>query len=394
VNAATDSVTPEPAANGGANGKRRRIMLTLLAILLLAGGIWAALEYFVFSLREKTDDAYVTGNQVRVSSQLPGTVVEVFVRNTSRVKAGQTLLTLDATDAQQALDRAAATLGQTVRQVRAQQAQSSQFDASITARELELRRAEEDLAQREPLLAEQAVAGEEVRHARDAVALARARLAEVRQQSQAARALVDEVPVHQNPAVLAAAVAYREAWLALQRTRIVAPIDGYVAQRSVQLGQRIAPGEPLLSIVPLQDVWIEANFKEGQLRHLRIGQPARVITDVYGGGIEFHGRVIGLSAGTGAAFSLLPPQNASGNWIKVVQRVPVKIALRAEELARHPLRIGLSTTTTVDTRDRSGEVLAAEPDADIHENTASYQQDLAAAEAAAAAVIRANSGRR
>jgi membrane fusion protein (multidrug efflux system) len=216
----------------------------------------------------------------------------------------------------------------------------------------------------------------------------------VRQQSQAARALVDEVPVHQNPAVLAAAVAYREAWLALQRTRIVAPIDGYVAQRSVQLGQRIAPGEPLLSIVPLQDVWIEANFKEGQLRHLRIGQPARVITDVYGGGIEFHGRVIGLSAGTGAAFSLLPPQNASGNWIKVVQRVPVKIALRAEELARHPLRIGLSTTTTVDTRDRSGEVLAAEPDADIHENTASYQQDLAAAEAAAAAIIRANSGRR
>jgi membrane fusion protein (multidrug efflux system) len=394
VSAATDPVTTEPAAHGSANGKRRRIMLTLVAILLVAGATWAVLEHFVFSLREKTDDAYVTGNQVRVSSQLPGTVVEVFVRNTSRVKAGQTLLTLDATDAQQALDRAAATLGQTVRQVRAQQAQSSQFDATITSRELELRRAEEDLAQREPLLAEQAVAGEEVRHARDAVALARARLAEVRQQSLAARALVDEVPVQDNPAVLAAAVAYREAWLALQRTRIVAPIDGYVAQRSVQLGQRIAPGEPLLSIVPLQDVWVEANFKEGQLRNLRIGQPARVITDVYGGGIEFHGHVIGLSAGTGAAFSLLPPQNASGNWIKVVQRVPVKIALRAEDLAKHPLRIGLSTTTTVDTHDRSGQVLAAEPDAQIHENTVSYQQDLATAEAAATAIIRANSGRR
>jgi membrane fusion protein (multidrug efflux system) len=368
-------------------------MLILATVFLLAGAGWFALEHFVLSLREKTDDAYVTGNQVRVSSQLAGTVVEVFVRNTSRVKAGQVLLKLDPTDAQQALDRAAAALGQTVRQVRQQHAQSSQFDATIVARELELKRAEEDLAQREPLLAEQAVAGEEVRHARDAVALARAQLAQTREQATAARALVDAVPVAKNPAVLSASSAYKEAWLALQRTQIVSPIDGYVAQRSVQLGQRIAPGEGLMSIVPLQDVWIEANFKEGQLRNLRIGQPARVVTDVYGGDVVFHGRVIGLSAGTGAAFSLLPPQNASGNWIKVVQRVPVKIALDPAELAKSPLRIGLSTTTTIDTHDRSGVVLAAEPVSDIHENTASYQQDLAAAEAAAQAIIRANSGR-
>ena len=174
----------------------------------------------------------------------------------------------------------------------------------------------------------------------------------------------------------------------------MSPIDGFVAQRRVQLGERIAPGEPLLTIIPLQDVWVEANFKEGQLRHLRIGQPARIVTDVYGRSIEFHGRVIGLSAGTGAAFSLLPPQNASGNWIKVVQRVPVQIALHAEELARHPLRIGLSTTTTVDTQDRSGMVLAAEPVSDIHENTVSYAQDMAAAKAAADAIIRANAGGR
>lgn len=386
--------SPAPEAAAHVNGKRWRIMATLLAIFLVAGAIWGSLEYFVFSLREKTDDAYVTGNQVRISSQLNGTVVEVFVRNTSRVKAGQMLLAIDPTDAQQALDRAAAALAQTVRQVRSQQAQSSQFDATIAARQLELRRAEQDLAQREPLLAEQAVAGEEVRHARDAVALARAELAQAEQQARSARALVDDVPLVDNPAVLAASAAYREAWLALQRTRIVSPIDGFVAQRSVQLGQRIAPGEPLMSIIPLQDVWIEANFKEGQLRHLRIGQPARVVTDVYGGDVEFHGRVIGLSAGTGAAFSLLPPQNASGNWIKVIQRVPVKIALQPEELARHPLRIGLSTTTTVDTRDRSGVALAAEPATDIHENTTSYQQDMAAAKAAADAIIRANLGRR
>jgi len=388
------TLPPPPPASGNGNSKRRRILLTLLAIFLLAGAIWGALEYFVFSLREKTDDAYVTSNQVRISSQLTGTVIDVFVRNTSRVKAGQVLLKIDPTDAQQALDRAAAALGQTVRQVRSQQAQSSQFDATITSRELELRRARQDLAEREPLLADQAIAGEEVRHARDAVELAQAQLAQAQQQARAARALVDDVPLVDNPAVLAAAASYREAWLALQRTSIVSPIDGFIAQRSVQLGQRIAPGEPLLTIIPLQDVWVEANFKEGQLRHLRIGQPARVISDIYGSSFEYHGRVIGLSAGTGAAFSLLPPQNASGNWIKVVQRVPVKIALEREEVARHPLRVGLSTTTLVDTRDRSGTVLAAEPVSDIHENTSSYAQDMAAAKAAADAIIRANSGRR
>ncbi len=386
--------TPTAAPVAPTNGKRKRILLTLLTVFLVAGAGWLALEYFVFALREKTDDAYVTGNQVRIASQLPGTVVEVFVRNTSRVKAGQVLLSLDPTDAQQALDRAAAALGQTVRQVRSQQAQSSQYDATISARQLELRRAEQDLAEREPLLADQAVAGEEVRHARDAVALARAQLAQAEQQARAARALVDDVPLVDNPAVLAAAASYREAWLALQRTRIVSPIDGFVALRSVQLGQRIATGEPLMTIIPLQDVWLEANFKESQLRNLRIGQPARIVSDVYGGAVEFHGRVIGLSAGTGAAFSLLPPQNASGNWIKVVQRVPVKIALDRGELARHPLRIGLSTTAWVDTHDRSGMVLAAEPTSDIHENTSSYAQDMAAAKAAADAIIRANSGRR
>ncbi|HYP79559.1 MAG TPA: HlyD family efflux transporter periplasmic adaptor subunit, partial [Steroidobacteraceae bacterium] len=299
MSSTADSIPATPAPNG----KRRRILLTIASVILVLALIWVALEIFVFSKREKTDDAYVTGNQVRISAQLSGTVVEVFVRNTSRVAAGQVLLTLDPTDAQQAVERASAALAQAVRQVRQQQAQSSQFDSTIAARELELQRAEQDLAQREPLLAEQAVAGEEVRHARDAVSLARAQLAQAREQSRAARALVDDLPVSENPAVLAARAAYKDAWLSLQRTRVVAPIDGFIALRSVQLGQRIAPGEPLMSIVPLQDVWIEANFKEGQLRHLRIGQAASITTDVYGGSVEFHGHVIGLSAGTGSAFS-------------------------------------------------------------------------------------------
>jgi membrane fusion protein (multidrug efflux system) len=272
-------------------------------------------------------------------------------------------------------------------------AQAVQYDSQIATRELELAQAEQDLAQREPLLAEKAIAGEEVRHARNAVALARTALQQARTQAAAAQALVDHVSLEQNPAVLAAAAAYKDAWLQAQRATIVAPAGGFIAQRSVQLGQRIAPGEPLMTIIPLQDVWLEANFKEKQLRHLRIGQSARIVTDLYGGDVVFHGHVIGLSAGTGAAFSLLPPQNAAGNWIKITQRVPVKIALDAHELAAHPLRLGLSTSTTIDTHDRSGPVLAADPVSDVHETTASYALDPAAADQAALKIIRSNAGR-
>jgi membrane fusion protein (multidrug efflux system) len=387
----SEATTPTATAENG-NGKRRRIMLTIAGIFITLGIAWVMLDILVLSKREKTDDAYVTGNQVRISAEVTGTVVEVFVRNTSKVEAGQPLLRLDDTDAKQQLARAAAELARTVRQVRVQQAQAVQFDAAITERQLQLARAQEDLAKREPLLAQQAVAGEEVRHAREAVQLAQAGLTQARQQSAAARALVAGVALDQNPAVVAASTAYQDAWLSLHRTTVVAPITGYIAQRSVQLGQRIAPGEPLLTIIPLADVWLEANFKEGQLRHLRIGQPVKVVADVYGGDVVFHGKVIGLSAGTGAAFSLLPPQNASGNWIKVVQRVPVKIALDPKELAEHPLRLGLSTTTTVDTHDRSGTVLAQNPVSDIHEQTSSYSRDLAAASAEAQKIIRANAG--
>jgi membrane fusion protein, multidrug efflux system len=375
------------------DGKRRRILLIITAVLLVLGGAWTALEVLVFSQREKTDDAYVTGNQIRVSSQVAGTVIEVFARNTSRVEAGQVLLRLDDADARQALERAAADLAQAVRQVRQQMAQSVQYDAMIPVRELELEKAQQDLAQREPLLAEQAVAGEEVRHARNAVALARAALRQTQEQANAARTLVDQVTLEQNPTVLAAAAAYKDAWRQVQKSTIVAPAGGFIAQRSVQLGQRIAPGEPLMTIIPLQDVWLEANFKEKQVRNLRIGQQVRIVSDLYGGDVVFHGRVIGLSAGTGAAFSLLPPQNASGNWIKVTQRLPVKIALDPQELAAHPLRIGLSTTTVVDTHDRDGAVLAADPVSDVHETTTSYTLDSSAAEQAALKIIRSNAGR-
>ncbi len=386
----SEPTTTETPVNG--NGKRTRIMLTLAAIFITLGTGWVLLDHVVLSKREKTDDAYVVGNQVGVSAEVGGTVIEVFARNTSRVAAGQTLLKIDDTDAKQQLARAAAQLAQTVRQVRQQQAQAVQYDAGIAERELQMTRAQADLARREPLLAQQAISGEEVRHAREAVQLAEASLTQVRQQAVAAHALVAGVSLEHNPAVQAASTAYQDAWLALHRTVVIAPVGGYVAQRSVQLGQRIAPGERLLTIIPLADVWLEANFKEGQLRNLRLGQPASVVTDLYGGDVVFHGHVIGLSAGTGAAFSLLPPQNASGNWIKVVQRVPVKIALDPAELAQHPLRVGLSTTATIDTHDRSGVVLAADPVSDVHEQTGSYATDLASAAAEAQKIIRANAG--
>jgi membrane fusion protein, multidrug efflux system len=383
-----DITTPPPPTDAPAgNGKRRRIMGMLIAGFLLLGIGWALLQVLVWSKREKTDDAYVSGNQVRVSSQVGGTIVEVFARNTSRVSAGQVLARLDPTDAQQALDGAEAALAQSVRQVRQRTAETGGLDALIEARALELKRAQDDLARREPLLADKAVSAEEVMHLRDTVAMARAQLQQARGQGSASHALVDGLPIRQNPLVNQQRTAYRDAWLALKRTAIVAPVSGYVVQRSVQLGQHISPGEPLMTVIPLQDLWLDANFKESQLRNLRIGQKAEIVTDQYGGGVVYHGHVTGLLAGTGAAFSLLPPQNASGNWIKVVQRVPVKIALDPKELAEHPLRIGLSTTATVDTRDHSGAVLAPEDVSDVNETTSAYGADLAAADAAAEAII-------
>jgi membrane fusion protein (multidrug efflux system) len=389
----SDNMTNETAASEVPNGKRRRIFTIFGLVFAVAAITWLLLSIFVFSRREKTDDAYVVGNQIRISAQVPGTVVEVLARNTSRVMAGQVLLRLDTTDAQQALVRSEAALAQAVRHVRQQQAETHQYDALVNARTLEMHNAESDLARRLPLLAEKAVAEEEVGHAREAVALARAQLEQARQLRFASEALVDSTTLQDNPTVQQQRAIYEDAWIALHRSSIVAPVNGYIAQRSVQLGQHIMPGEHLMTVVPLQDVWLEANFKEQQLRNLRIGQPATITSDQYGGGVVFHGHVIGVQAGTGAAFSVLPPQNASGNWIKVVQRVAVKIALDPKEVAEHPLRIGLSMTVKVDTRDRSGMVLASEPVSDVQEGTTAYATDIAAADAAADAIIQHNSGK-
>jgi membrane fusion protein (multidrug efflux system) len=372
------------------NGKRRVLLVGLTLVFIAAGIAWYLLWTIVWSQREVTDDAYVGGNQVAVSSQLPGTVVGVLVDDTQRVEAGDVLVRLDPTDAGVALEKARSGLASAVRQVRQQTALASQYDAAIAARRLDLVRARADLARRKPLLADKAIAPEEVAHAHTAVEIAQAALDLAQRQADAAHALVDGTDVADNAAVQQARAAFREAWINAERNAIVAPVGGYVAQRSVQVGTRVQPGQALLTIIPLHDLWVDANFKESQLAHIRIGQPATVEADVYGGDVEFHGKVAGLAAGTGSAFALLPPQNASGNWIKVVQRVPVRIELDPRQLEKTPLRVGLSTSVQVDTHDRSGRVLPAAPAATAVAETAVYARDLARAEAEADAIVAAN----
>jgi len=382
------NVTESPSVPA-TNGSRSRVMWVIAAVFVVAGILWWVYWLLVLSVRESTEDAYVDGNKVVISALVPGTVTAISADDTQLVKAGQVLVRLDPADATAQLDQAAGALAQAVREVHQLSASADQYEALIQARQRELARAQTDLARREPLIEQQAIAPEEVRHARDAVALARAALEQVQRQAQAARAAVEGVDVPDNPAVLRARAAYVVAWISSHRNAIVAPVTGYVAERGVQLGQRVAAGQALMTVVPLDALWVDANFKEGQLRNLRLGQPAHIESDLYGGGVDYRGHVVGMAAGTGAAFSLLPAQNASGNWVKVVQRVPVRIAIDRQDLAKHPLRIGLSTTVTVDTHDRSGSVLpsaATNPVAD----TDVYVRDREQAMAAADAIIARN----
>jgi len=347
----SDSTTqqnPQANSNGNGNGKRKR-QLILLTLVLLVIAIACFLYWFLHArFFEETDDAYVGGNVVQISAQVGGTVVAVKADDTQVVKAGQPLVALDAADTKLALDQAQAALAQAVRQTRQLFLNNDTLAANVAAADSNLARAREDLQRRQAGLSSGAVSQEDVSHARDAVKSAVAALDQARAAAAANRALTDHTSVTEHPNVLQAATAVRNAYLNYARVNIVAPVAGFVSKRSVQVGQRIAAGNPLMAIVPLEQIWIDANFKESQLQHIRLGQPVEVIADVYGSSVKYKGTVIGFSAGTGGAFSLLPAQNATGNWIKVVQRVPVRIALDPEQVRAHPLRIGLSTTATVD----------------------------------------------
>jgi membrane fusion protein (multidrug efflux system) len=352
----TETETPS-ATNGGNENKRRRALIGTTLIFVILAILYGVYYLLVLSQREETDNAYVGGNLVVLTSQIEGSVREIRADETQVVEADAEIVKLDAVDATVALARAEAQLGATVRQLRERYAAVAQYDALVEQRKVNLQKAEDDLTRRAPLAADNTLSAEEVPHARQAVADARSALDVAVRQAAAARAGLVGVDIGKHPDVLAAREAWIQAWLTLRRTSIRAPVAGYVAKRSAQVGMHITPSTPLLSIVPLNQLWVDANFKESELRNIRIGQPATIEADIYGGKVEYHGKVVGLSAGTGSAFSLLPAQNATGNWVKVVQRLPVRIALDEKELTQHPLRIGLSMLVTVDTHQRDGSML-------------------------------------
>ncbi|HTV76959.1 MAG TPA: efflux RND transporter periplasmic adaptor subunit [Steroidobacteraceae bacterium] len=338
-----------------ADNRRRKRMLLLVTLGILVVGIGYGIYWqTVLRLRETTDDAYVNGNVVQITPQIAGTVVGINADDTQYVTAGQPLVRLDPADAKVALDQAEAKLALTVREVRGMFASTAQLDAAQGIRQADLDTAEKDLARRERLAGSGAISGEELQHARQAVSAAKAALLAAQQQFVADRVRIDGTQVADHPQVQAAASAVHSAFLTLARTQLPAPVAGYVAHRNVQLGQRVGPGSVLMAVVPLNQVWVDANFKELQIGNIRVGQPATLVADLYGGSVEYHGTVVGFSAGTGASFALLPAQNATGNWIKVVQRLPVRIALDPKELAAHPLQVGLSMRVKVSTVDRDG----------------------------------------
>ncbi|KFW99903.1 multidrug transporter [Pectobacterium betavasculorum] len=372
--------------------QRKRVLSLLTFIFVVLGCVWLVYWFLVLRHHQSTDDAYVAGNQIQIMAQVTGSVTHVNVDNTDFVKQGQVLVELDPTDAQQAFERAKTALANSVRQTHQLIINSKQYQANIELRQTELNKAQSDQSRREALGSANAIGREEVQHARDAVATAKAALEVARQQYQANQAMILDTPLEKQPAIQQASVEMRDAWLALQRTKIVSPIDGYISRRSVQIGARISSTSALMAVVPANHLWVDANFKETQLANMRIGQPATVIADIYGDDVVYQGKVVGLDMGTGSAFSLLPAQNATGNWIKVVQRLPVRIEIDPKQVAEHPLRIGLSALVNVDTANTEGSALA-----ETSRTTPAYQSDaltldLTPVNQDISAIIQANAG--
>ncbi|MDO4430512.1 MAG: EmrA/EmrK family multidrug efflux transporter periplasmic adaptor subunit [Lonepinella koalarum] len=336
----------------------RRKALGIFALILLWVIIGSLLYWFLFVKGiEKTDDAYVGGNQVMVSSQVNGNIQKIYVDNMDFVKAGDVLMVLDDTDLTLAFEQAKSGLATTVRQLSQLGFTIKQLEATVKMKTAVLEKAKGDLARREQLNRSGAIDQESYFHAKNAVVIANAELDAVKNQLAANQALLLELPLKAQPEMQKAMSNFKQAWLNLQRSIITSPIDGYVARRSAQVGQKVSAGSPLLAVISPNQMWIDANFKETQLKNMRIGQPVTLKVDLYGDEVEFNGKVDGIDMGTGSAFSLLPAQNATGNWIKVVQRVPVRISLDPQQIQQYPLRIGLSSVVKVDVSNSNGEVL-------------------------------------
>ena len=387
---ASAAAMPAPATNG----KRRRALFLLAIVVLLAGIAWLAYYLLVARWHQDTDDAYVQGNIVTITPQVMGTVVGINAEDGMRVHTGQVLVQLDPNDAQVAYQQASANLAGTVRQVRGRYSSVNAAQSDIAARQVAVAQARADVARRSGLVGSGAVSSEELAHARSQLQAAEAALSASRESLSRNRALVDATTVSSQPQVQAAAAQFRQAYLNLQRSAIVSPVSGYVAKRTVQLGQRVQPGTTLMTVVPLEQVWVEANFKETQLKKMRLGQPVELTADVYGDDVTYTGKLTSLGLGTGSAFSLLPAQNASGNWIKIVQRVPVRIELDKKQLASHPLRLGMSMSVDVGIRNQDGAVLPAAAAAKPLLSTEAYDKQLHDADAQIQEIIGENLGRR
>jgi membrane fusion protein (multidrug efflux system) len=387
---ATNAPLPTSKPTPPAAGNRGRNLKILGGVVVVCALGYAGYWYWNARFFESTDDCYVNGDVVQVTTEIPGTVIQLHVDDTQSVTRGQPLLELDPADAELSEGTAEANLARAVRAVRALFAQADRLRAEINDRDVLLAQARRDHERRLGLLGDGAISSEELQHTQDRITEVHASLTAALAQLHETTAQIDGTTISTHPQVQVAISAVRDASLSIRRTRLTASIAGVVARRSVQVGQRVAAGTPLMGIVPLDAVWVDANFKEVQLRNMRVGQPVRLRADIYGGKVVFHGRLVGLSAGSGTAFALLPAQNASGNWIKIVQRLPVRIQIDPGELRAHPLRIGLSVSARVDVSDASGSLVSKQVRQVPIPSQSSLSQDPQE-DARIAAIIRDNS---
>ncbi len=321
-----------------------------LILLLIALLYWLLILRFMVY----TNDAYVDGNQVFITPLRPGFVTSIRTDDTFLVKKGQLLVELDRTDSLINLNRAEENLAQVVREVCQKFHQVFAYKAEIEIKRADLIRTAQDYKHREDVIAEEGVSLEDLEHAIAAFRSSYFQLKWVETLFDSALALVQGTAVTTHPLVLAAADQLRDAWVQLYRCDIYSPVEGLTAQRRIQVGMWVPAGQSLMSVIPLDQIWVNANFKETQLRAMRIGQTVKITSDLYGGDVLFHGKIVGLPGAAGNAFSLLPPQNLTGNWIKIVQRLPVRVELDPEELKQHPLRIGLSMEARVNLHETGG----------------------------------------
>ena len=386
-NTADTSVVQAPPANN-----RRGLLLRLLSVVIVLAVIaWTAWYFLEGRWYESTDDAYVNGNIVQITPRISGTVISITADDGDLVKQGEVMVKLDKSDADVGLQSAGANLANTVRKVRGLYSTVTGAQAQVAVEKVALQKAQADYSRRRDLAKTGAISSEELSHALDALTAAQSALTTSEQQLQTNKVLVDDTIVASHPDVKAAAAQYRAAYLDDVRTVMVAPVTGYVAKRTVQVGQRVQPGAALMAIVPLHEVWVDANFKETQLDHMRIGQSVEISSDVYGGSVKYKGQVESLGVGTGSAFSLLPAQNATGNWIKIVQRIPVRVVFTDQsQLEKYPLRIGMSLDTNVNLHDQNGAALSQTPRTEARFSTDVYQQELAKADQQIDQIIHAN----